>query len=168
MNQIFPEPIRNLPEADIPLEGITAYLSQSETHQIVFMQFKNDVDLPEYAHAAQVGLVLEGRIELVIDGKEHRKNKLTLDKQAISEVSQSDLRFWMSLVHWSARTLFFRAKGVIGSKTQACQWCTEQAELDEFQAIFNFAKSQRFPYENVTLQEKTKISCSRLLDLVDT
>jgi hypothetical protein len=73
----------------------------------------------------------------------------------------------MSLVHWSARTFFFRAKGVIGSKTQACQWCTEQAELDEFQVIFNFAKSQRFPYENVTLQEKTKISCSRLLDIVD-
>jgi hypothetical protein len=32
MNQVFPEPIRNLPEADIPPEGITAYLSQSDTH----------------------------------------------------------------------------------------------------------------------------------------
>lgn len=29
MNQIFPEPIRNLPKADIPLDGLTAYLSQS-------------------------------------------------------------------------------------------------------------------------------------------
>lgn len=34
MTEIFPDPIRNLPEADIPLEGIKAYLSQSETHQI--------------------------------------------------------------------------------------------------------------------------------------
>ncbi|MBN2426186.1 MAG: cupin domain-containing protein [Calditrichaceae bacterium] len=69
MNRIFPEPITNLPEADIPLDGVTAYLSQSDTHQIIFMQFAKDVDLPEHAHASQVGIVLEGRIELIIDGK---------------------------------------------------------------------------------------------------
>ena len=69
MKPIFPDPIRNLPEADIPLEGVTAYLSQSDTHQIVFMQFEKDVDLPEHAHAAQIGIVLEGKIELVIDGE---------------------------------------------------------------------------------------------------
>ena len=75
MNQVFPKPIRNLPEADIPLDGITAYLSQSETHQIIFMQFEKDADLPEHAHAAQVGIVLEGRIELVIDGKKQNLSK---------------------------------------------------------------------------------------------
>ncbi len=75
MNQVFPEPIRNLPEADIPLVGITAYLSQSDTHQILFMQFEEDVDLPEHSHAAQVGIVLEGNIELVIDGKKHSFSK---------------------------------------------------------------------------------------------
>ncbi|SDP77781.1 cupin domain-containing protein [Desulforhopalus singaporensis] len=69
MKQIFPEPIQNLPEADIPVEGITAYLSQSETHQIVFMQFDKDVDLPEHSHAAQIGIVLEGKIDLIIDGE---------------------------------------------------------------------------------------------------
>ena len=68
MSEIFPQPIKDLPEADIPLEGIKAYLSQSETHQIVFMEFDNDVDLPKHSHAAQVGIVLEGRIELTIDG----------------------------------------------------------------------------------------------------
>jgi molybdopterin-guanine dinucleotide biosynthesis protein A len=36
MSEIFPQPIRNLPEADIPLGGITAYLSQAENHQILF------------------------------------------------------------------------------------------------------------------------------------
>ena len=71
MKQIFPEPIRKLPEADIPLAGITAYLSQSDTHQILFMQFEKDVDLPEHAHAAQIGIVLEGKIELIIGGKKH-------------------------------------------------------------------------------------------------
>jgi mannose-6-phosphate isomerase-like protein (cupin superfamily) len=72
MSHVFPEPIKNLPEADIPLDGITAYLSQSETHQILFMQFEKDVDLPEHSHAAQMGIVLEGKIELVIGGEKRR------------------------------------------------------------------------------------------------
>ena len=72
MNQVFPKPIRNLPEADIPLDGITAYLSQSDTHQILFMQFEEDVDLPEHSHAAQMGIILEGKIELVIGGEKQR------------------------------------------------------------------------------------------------
>jgi len=69
MNGIFPEPIARLPKADIPLAGVTAYLSQSGNHQVIFMQFEKDVDLPEHAQAAQVGIVLEGRIDLTIDSK---------------------------------------------------------------------------------------------------
>jgi quercetin dioxygenase-like cupin family protein len=71
MNQLFPEPIRNLPQADIPLDGLTAYLSQSENHQILFMEFEKNTELPQHAHAAQMGIVLEGKIELLIDGEEH-------------------------------------------------------------------------------------------------
>jgi quercetin dioxygenase-like cupin family protein len=68
MRDLFPEPILKLPEADIPLRGITAYLSQSGTHQIVFMTFNEDIDLPEHAHESQWGVVLEGEIELTIGG----------------------------------------------------------------------------------------------------
>jgi quercetin dioxygenase-like cupin family protein len=64
----FPDPVKNLPEADIPLKGATAYLSQAENHQILFMQFAEDVDLPEHAHEGQWGVVLEGRIDLIIGG----------------------------------------------------------------------------------------------------
>ena len=69
MSKIFPEPITTLPEADIPLQGVKAHLSQSDTHQLIFMEFDRDVDLPEHSHAAQVGFVLEGQIDLIIDGK---------------------------------------------------------------------------------------------------
>ncbi len=69
MDHVFPEAIRNLPLADISLDGITAYLSQADTHQILFMEFDQDTELPEHTHAAQMGIVLEGRIELVIDGE---------------------------------------------------------------------------------------------------
>lgn len=67
MKNIFPDPILLLPEADIPIDGVTAYLSQGENHQIIFMQFEKDADLPEHSHASQWGVVLEGRIDLIID-----------------------------------------------------------------------------------------------------
>lgn len=75
MNSVFPEPITNLPQADIPLEGLTAYLSQSDTHQILFMEFERDVALPEHSHAAQIGFVLEGKIDMVIQGKKQQFTK---------------------------------------------------------------------------------------------
>ena len=75
MQNIFPDPIRNLPEADIPLDGIKAYLSQAKDHQLIFMQFEKDVDLSEHSHAAQVGFVLSGKIELTIDGIENIYSK---------------------------------------------------------------------------------------------
>ena len=33
MSEIFPEPITNLPQADIPLNGIKAYLSQAQARR---------------------------------------------------------------------------------------------------------------------------------------
>jgi quercetin dioxygenase-like cupin family protein len=75
MSEVFPDPIKNLPEADIPLEGIKAYLSQSDTHQIIFMEFAKDVDLPEHSHAAQIGIVLEGKIDLTLGGKKETYTK---------------------------------------------------------------------------------------------
>jgi quercetin dioxygenase-like cupin family protein len=68
MPGIFPEPIEKLPEADIPLLGVRARLSQAADHQIIFMEFSEDVILPEHAHASQWGIVLEGRIDLTIGG----------------------------------------------------------------------------------------------------
>jgi quercetin dioxygenase-like cupin family protein len=58
-----------LPAADIPVKGVKAYLSQSENHQIIFMEFGEDIELPEHSHGAQVGIVLEGKIDLVIGGE---------------------------------------------------------------------------------------------------
>ena len=75
MSEIFPEPITKLPLADIPLVGLKAHLSQSDYHQVLFMQFEEDVDLPEHSHAAQVGFVLEGKIDFIIDGEEYTFTK---------------------------------------------------------------------------------------------
>ncbi|MBJ6799427.1 cupin domain-containing protein [Geomonas sp. Red259] len=65
MESIFPEPIMTLPEADIPLNGVKAFLSQAEHHQVIFMEFEEDIDLPEHSHCAQVGIVIRGRIDML-------------------------------------------------------------------------------------------------------
>jgi quercetin dioxygenase-like cupin family protein len=63
MKSIFHKPILNLPQADILLKGVNAYLSQSDNHQTIFMEIAEDVDLPEHSHAGQVGFVLDGKID---------------------------------------------------------------------------------------------------------
>ncbi|MBN1538217.1 MAG: cupin domain-containing protein [Anaerolineales bacterium] len=75
MSTIFPDPIRQLPQADIPMPGITAYLSQAENHQIIFMEFSQDVEVPEHAHESQWGVVLEGQIDLTMNGVEKTYRK---------------------------------------------------------------------------------------------
>jgi len=71
MKAIFAAPIMDLPKADIPIEGLTAYLSQSATHQTLYMQFKKEAILPEHAHSDQMGFVLEGQIDISINGDKH-------------------------------------------------------------------------------------------------
>jgi len=75
MSEVFPDPIRNLPQADIPLDGIKAYLSQAENHQILFMEFSEDVEVPEHSHEAQWGVALAGKVDLTIDGIKHTYSK---------------------------------------------------------------------------------------------
>ena len=69
MKATFPEPILRLPEADLPFPGVKAYLSQSDDHQIIFMQFAQDVEALEHVHAGQYAVVLAGRIDMVIGGQ---------------------------------------------------------------------------------------------------
>jgi quercetin dioxygenase-like cupin family protein len=67
-DDFFPEIITDLPQADVPLAGVRAYLFQGADKQLIFMTFADDVDVPEHDHAAQWGAVLEGEIELTIGG----------------------------------------------------------------------------------------------------
>lgn len=75
MTDIFPEAIQNLPAADIPLPGLKSYLSQADTHQIIFMEFSEEAEVPEHAHAAQWAVVLAGEIEMTIGGERKRFKK---------------------------------------------------------------------------------------------
>jgi len=67
----FPDEIKLLPKADIPLAGCTAYLSQGEDQQVLFMAFSEEVDLPAHSHETQWAVVLSGSIDLTVGGEAH-------------------------------------------------------------------------------------------------
>lgn len=65
----FPNIITALPKADIPVDGLEAFLLQSENQQVVFMNFEKNAKIPEHSHEAQWGIVLDGQIDLTVNGK---------------------------------------------------------------------------------------------------
>ena len=73
--KFFPDIITNLPEADISIDGLHTHLFQGTSQQFVFMSFASDVEIPQHFHEAQWGIVLDGKIELTING-----DKLTYKK----------------------------------------------------------------------------------------
>ena len=71
MSEKFPDIISHLPEAEIPIAGVKSHLAQCGNQQFIFMNFENDVEVPEHSHEAQWGVVLDGEIELIIEGKKN-------------------------------------------------------------------------------------------------
>jgi quercetin dioxygenase-like cupin family protein len=67
MNETFPEIISQLPTAEIPIPGVKSFVAETANQQFIFMSFDEDVEVPEHAHSAQWGVVLDGEIELTID-----------------------------------------------------------------------------------------------------
>jgi quercetin dioxygenase-like cupin family protein len=71
----FHKIIQSLPQADVPIKGATVYLSQGADHQVAFMEFTEDVDVPEHTHADQWETVIAGRVDLTINGVKNTFNK---------------------------------------------------------------------------------------------
>ena len=69
MEYPYPDVIKNLPEADIPFEGVRGWLSQSEDHQIVFFEIEAIGAVSEHKHGDQFGVVFEGEMDLTIGGE---------------------------------------------------------------------------------------------------
>jgi quercetin dioxygenase-like cupin family protein len=66
----YPEIIARLPEADIHFKGIRAWILQGEKHQLVFFEMEPSAHVPEHCHDyAQWGIMIEGRMELTINGE---------------------------------------------------------------------------------------------------
>jgi len=66
----FPEFISQLPEVDIPWEGVGGNLLQGEGIQVVFLHFQRQTVVPEHSHRAQWELVLAGEVALNLEGEQ--------------------------------------------------------------------------------------------------
>ncbi|MBX7204720.1 MAG: cupin domain-containing protein [Bacteroidia bacterium] len=65
----FPDIITRHPGADIPLDGVNSRLVHAGEQQFIFMEFDRDVEVPDHSHNAQWGVVLDGQMEITINGK---------------------------------------------------------------------------------------------------
>ena len=66
INDIYPEMIMKLPEADIPFKGVRGWISQGKNHQIVFFDIEPIGKVAKHSHGAQWGIVIEGEMKLTI------------------------------------------------------------------------------------------------------
>ncbi|MFH1636001.1 MAG: cupin domain-containing protein [Chloroflexota bacterium] len=60
----FPAFVQNLPEADIPFDGLSGWLLTSQSGQILFNESDVEISIPEHSHGDQWGVVIDGEIEL--------------------------------------------------------------------------------------------------------
>ncbi|MEK6220819.1 MAG: cupin domain-containing protein [Chloroflexota bacterium] len=68
MTEIFPNAIRNLPHAQHNFPKTDVFLSQSDSHQILFLQSQEDYVIEEHRNQAEWCIVLEGKIEITMQG----------------------------------------------------------------------------------------------------
>ncbi|MDP8314724.1 MAG: cupin domain-containing protein [Candidatus Celaenobacter antarcticus] len=62
----YPPMLRDLPEIDIPIEGIRGWLLKSEDKQVVFFDIEPVGKMPDHSHCAQWGIMLDGKMKLTI------------------------------------------------------------------------------------------------------
>tara|TARA_R110002094_G_scaffold26830_7_gene39538 strand:- start:1374 stop:1709 length:336 start_codon:yes stop_codon:yes gene_type:complete len=67
----LPDFIRNLHALDVPFPAdiVTTHAMRSDRGLMVIFDVKQDVELAEHAHLGQWGTVLEGQLDLRIDGE---------------------------------------------------------------------------------------------------
>jgi len=75
MESPYPPIISDLPLADIPMAGVRGWLLQGDPLQAVFFELPAGSIVPEHAHGAQWGIVIDGELELTIAGERRTYRK---------------------------------------------------------------------------------------------
>ena len=70
-SSFFPEMVTQLPEADIPFEGIEGWILDGEQGQILFQEFQPTLKQEAHSHGNQWEVILDGEITQYIDGVPH-------------------------------------------------------------------------------------------------
>jgi quercetin dioxygenase-like cupin family protein len=72
---VYPDMIRNLPEVDVPFDGVRGWMIESSGRQVAFFDIKPVGQVPPHSHCAQWGFVLDGEMSLTIGGETNTYNK---------------------------------------------------------------------------------------------
>ena len=67
--EAFPDFIQALPMVDSPLASLRGWMQRTEQALTMFYEIPDGVEVPEHAHGAQWGVVLEGTVEFTIGGE---------------------------------------------------------------------------------------------------
>lgn len=70
MEKEFPDFIKDLPQAELPFEGLRGWVLQSQSGQVLFNESDIKLVVPEHKHGDQWGSVA-GMIELTIGGEQN-------------------------------------------------------------------------------------------------
>lgn len=62
----FPDLIRNMPEVDVPFDGVRGWLMGDGKRQTVFFDIEAGSEVPPHSHCAQWGIVVEGEMTFTI------------------------------------------------------------------------------------------------------
>jgi len=65
----LPDEIKANPEIDVPVEGIKGWKVGGPSGLVVFFEIRAGTVLPEHAHCFQWGFVIDGQIDLTINGQ---------------------------------------------------------------------------------------------------
>ncbi|TFG32522.1 cupin domain-containing protein [Candidatus Thorarchaeota archaeon] len=65
----YPDCIKELPKAKIPMQGVQARIAQGVAFQIAFFEIEPIGTVPPHSHNAQYGFVIEGEMLLTIGDK---------------------------------------------------------------------------------------------------
>jgi quercetin dioxygenase-like cupin family protein len=67
--EAFPEFIRALPMVDSPLASLRGWMLRTEQGLAMFYEIPDGCEVPEHAHGAQWGVVLDGSVDFTIGGE---------------------------------------------------------------------------------------------------
>jgi quercetin dioxygenase-like cupin family protein len=67
----YPDFIRNLPEADLPLPQAKGFLLGAPQAQAVFFEMPAGTQVPLHSHGDQWGTLISGRLSFTIGGQSH-------------------------------------------------------------------------------------------------
>jgi quercetin dioxygenase-like cupin family protein len=73
-NAPYAQFIKNLPQADIPLDGVAGYILGGPTSQAVFFEIPAGTKIAPHSHGEQWGIVVSGELEFTMDGQTVKRN----------------------------------------------------------------------------------------------